>query len=78
MKQFQERHNIADMVIVADAGMFSTKNLTELNEAQLKFIVGSRVTKAPGDLESHFRWHGDAFADGQTIDTVTARGKKPL
>ncbi|WP_344912590.1 IS1634 family transposase, partial [Yimella lutea] len=73
VKQFQERHNIADMVVVADAGMLSTSNLTALDEANLRFIVGSRVTKAPKDLESHFRWHGDAFTDGQLIDTLTPR-----
>jgi hypothetical protein len=39
----------------------------------LRFIVGSRVTKAPADLASHFRWHGDAFTDGQLIDTITPR-----
>jgi Transposase DDE domain len=31
------------------------------------------MTKAPADLESHFGWHGNAFADGQIIDTVTPR-----
>ena len=39
----------------------------------MSFIVGSRVTKAPGDLESHFHWNGDVFTDGQLIDTVTPR-----
>jgi transposase len=60
-------------VVVADAGMLSASNLKELHEAGLRFIVGSRVTKAPNDLASHFRWHGDAFADGQVIDTITPR-----
>ncbi len=50
VKQFQERHNIADMVVVADAGMLSASNLTALDEAHLRFIVGSRVAKAPKDL----------------------------
>ncbi|WP_405064692.1 hypothetical protein OG474_41605 [Kribbella sp. NBC_01505] len=36
-------------------------------------MLGSRATKAPKDLESHFRWHGDAFTDGQIIDTITPR-----
>jgi hypothetical protein len=71
--QFQTRHDLADMVIVADAGMLSASNLRELDEANLRFIVGSRVTKAPIDLASHFHWHGDAFDDGQVIDTVTPR-----
>lgn len=73
VKAFQERHGIADMVIVADAGMLSASNLKALDEAGLRFIVGSRVTKAPNDLASHFRWHGDAFTDGQVIDTITPR-----
>lgn len=31
------------------------------------------MTKAPIDLASHFHWHGDAFTDGQIIDTITPR-----
>jgi hypothetical protein len=68
---FGQRHQLEGMVIVADAGMLSASNLRELDEAGLRFIVGSRVTKAPVDLASHFRWHGEAFTDGQIIDTIT-------
>lgn len=78
IKQFQQRHAIADMVVVADAGMLSATNLKELDEANLRFIVGSRVTKAPVDLESHFRWHGDAFSDGQIIDTITPKNRRVI
>ncbi|MBP2409908.1 IS1634 family transposase [Brachybacterium fresconis] len=73
IKQFQARHNLADMVVVADAGMLSMANLNALAEAELKFIVGSRPKKAPGDLANHFHWNGDAFSDGQLIDTITPR-----
>jgi hypothetical protein len=73
IRQFQERHSIEGMVVVADAGMLSAGNLKDLDEAGLRFIVGSRATKAPADLASHFRWHGDAFTDGQVIDTITPR-----
>ncbi|MGH8777266.1 MAG: IS1634 family transposase [Jiangellaceae bacterium] len=73
VKQFTERHGLADIVVVADAGMLSASNLRELDDADLRFVVGSRVTKAPIDLTSHFRWHGDAFTDGQIIDTITPR-----
>jgi hypothetical protein len=73
IRQFQDRHQLADMVVVADAGMLSAGNLGALDEAGMRFIVGSRQTKAPGDLEGHFRWHGDAFDDGQVIDTITPR-----
>jgi hypothetical protein len=76
IRQFQARHGIEAMVVVADAGMLSAANLADLDEAGLGFIVGSRVTKAPVDLESHFRWHGDAFTDGQVIDTLTPKKGK--
>lgn len=73
VEAFQARHGLAGLVIVADAGMLSASNLRDLDDAGLKFIVGSRVTKAPADLESHFRWHGDAFTEGQIIDTITPK-----
>ncbi|MGH3989544.1 MAG: IS1634 family transposase [Pseudonocardiaceae bacterium] len=78
VKQFAERHGLADMVVVADAGMLSATNLNELDEAGLRFIVGSRVTKAPIDLASHFRWHGDAFTDAQLIDTITPKNRRTI
>src|SRR5699024_8109918 len=65
------RHDLADFVVVADAGMLCQPNLQALDEAQLRFIVGSRMAKAPGDLATHFHWHGDAFTDGQIIETIT-------
>ena len=73
VEQFKARHDLAEMVVVADAGMLSAANLKALDEAKLTFIVGSRTTKAPVDLASHFRWRGDAFTDGQIIDTITPR-----
>lgn len=75
VRQFQKRHDIegVEMIIAADAGMLSASNLKDLDDAGLKFIVGSRVTKAPGDLESHFHWCGNVFIDGQVVDTVTPR-----
>ena len=77
VKAFQDRHQVIDMVIVADAGMLSAANLEALEESGLRFIVGSKVTKAPQDLASHFRWHGDWAEDRQIVDTVTTRRGKP-
>lgn len=76
VKAFQARHEITDMVVVADAGMLASGNLREFDEAGLRFIVGSRVTKAPNDLASHFHWHGELFTDGQIIDTITPRDQR--
>ncbi|WP_226358052.1 IS1634 family transposase [Pseudonocardia sp. ICBG601] len=80
IEAFRARHQLpvepGGMVVVADAGMLSAANLRDLDEAGLRFIVGSRLTKAPVDLESHFHWHGDAFVDGQIIDTLTPRDRR--
>ncbi|WP_027331313.1 IS1634 family transposase [Mycolicibacterium tusciae] len=75
LEGFQKRHDLAGvpMVVAADAGMLSWTNLKALDGSGFSFIVGSRTTKAPGDLASHFHWHGNAFTDGQIIDTVTSR-----
>ena len=78
IKAFQERHHVTDMVVAADAGMLSAKNLKELDDAGLRFIVGSRQTKAPHDLATHFRWNGEYTEDGQIIDTITPKGVKRL
>ena len=76
IEQFQQRHGLTGMVVVADAGMLSATNLRELEQAGLGFIVGSRQTKAPADLAGHFEGNGDAFTDGQVIDTITPRHGK--
>jgi len=73
VEAFQAAHGIEDLIIVADAGMLSAANLKSLHEARLRFIVGARTTRAPGDLEAHFHWEGDAFTDGQVIDTITPK-----
>lgn len=69
VKQFQARRGQADMVVVADAGMLSASNLRDLDAAGLRFIVGSRVTKAPKDLESH--------SAGTATLSPTARSSTP-
>ena len=73
VEQFRRAAKVEPLVVVADAGMLSAANLNALDEAGVGFIVGSRTTRAPGDLEAHFHWHGDAPADGQLIDTITPR-----
>lgn len=71
---FAERHRVTDVIVVADAGMLSAANLSALEQAGFGFIVGSKPTSAADDLADHFRRHGNAFADGQTIETTRTMG----
>ena len=71
---FQERHDVRDLVVVADAGMLSAANLNALEDAGFSFIVGSRITKAPYDLADHFERHGNYFTDAQVLESVRDMG----
>lgn len=75
VQQFLDAHGLdpADLVVVADAGMLSYTNLAALDEAGCSFIVGSKTTKAPYDLAEHTHFHGDAYSDGQLIETTTPK-----
>lgn len=72
---FQQRHDIADMAVVADAGMLSAANLNALEDAGLSFIVGSRTSKAPKELEDHFGRRGNAIDDGEVVELTRPMGQ---
>lgn len=74
LRGFAERHQVSDMVVVADAGMLSAKNLNAIEDAGFSFIVGSRISKAPYDLAAHFDRHGNAFRDGQFLESSRVMG----
>jgi Transposase DDE domain len=71
---FAERHDVDDVVVVADAGMLSAANLAALEEAGFAFIVGSKPSSAADDLADHFRRHGNHFTDGQTVEATRIMG----
>lgn len=71
---FKERHGVDDLVIVADAGMLSAANLLALEEAGQRFIVGSRITKAPYDLAERFEQKGTYFEDGEIAESRRVMG----
>lgn len=74
LEAFRDRHQAADLVIVADAGMLSARNLNAIEDAGMSFIVGSRISKAPYDLAAHFERHGNAFDDGQVLESARVMG----
>jgi len=74
LQAFQDRHGVADLVVVADAGMLSAANLNAVEDAGFTFIVGSRISKAPYDLAAHFTRHGDYFTDGQILESERVMG----
>ncbi len=74
LRAFQDRHQVDDVVVVADAGMLSASNLNQLEDAGFSFIVGSRISKAPYDLAEHFDRHGGVLYDGETLESKRVMG----
>ncbi|MGP4996005.1 IS1634 family transposase [Glutamicibacter ardleyensis] len=74
LQAFQERHGITDLVVVADAGMLSANDLNAIEDAGFTFIVGSRLTKAPYDLQEHFDTKGNRFTNGQVLESTRMMG----
>lgn len=74
LQAFQERQGITDMVIVADAGMLSAGNLNAIEDAGYRFIVGSRLAKAPYDLQEHLDTKGNRFINGQILESARIMG----
>jgi hypothetical protein len=75
LTEFREQHpDASEVIVVVDAGMLSAANLLAAEEAGFGFNVASKTSKAPYDLADHLDKHGNAFDDGQTIET---RGHPP-
>ena len=74
LRAFQDRHQVDDVVVVADAGMLSASNLNQIEDAGFSFIVGSRISKAPYDLAEHFDAHGGVLHDGETMESKRIMG----
>jgi hypothetical protein len=66
LQGFQELHGLADITVVADAGMISDANVKALEEAGLSFILGARIPKVPYVVQAWREAHPDSeFTDGQ-------------
>jgi hypothetical protein len=66
LRAFQELHGLADITVVADAGMISEANVKALEDAGLSFILGARIPKVPYVVQAWREAHPDTdFTDGQ-------------
>jgi len=74
IETFRSRHQVRNLVVVADAGMLSAANLNALEDAGHRFIVGSRQSNVPYDLGNHFERHGNYTPDDSTIETSRDMG----
>jgi hypothetical protein len=75
LKKFKEENNIKEITIVADAGMLSANNLEILEEEGYKFIVGSRISKVPYEIEEYRRKEEEELRDNQIFESLQRMNK---
>jgi hypothetical protein len=80
IKDFMAIHGLADVIIVADAGMVSEENRKALEAEGLSFIIGEKIPFRPYEL---IQWHknhpGKELPDGQILKQIRTldEDKKP-
>jgi hypothetical protein len=68
MRSFMDAHRLADVTIVADAGMISAANQKAIEEAGLSFILGARIPGIPYVVAQWRREHpGQDVPDGRVF-----------
>ena len=65
IKAFQEKHNLRQVTVVADAAMLSVSNLAVLADAGYSYVVGPRLNLAPYELEECVK--ADQLQDQQIV-----------
>jgi len=68
LKKFKEENKIKEITVVADAGMLSANNLELLEEEGYKFIIGSRISKVPYEIEEYHRKANEILEDNQIFE----------
>lgn len=77
VQEFAKAHGLEGFTVVADAGMLSEHNLTELDDAGFDFIVGSRITRVPWSITEHYRdTQAEPVADQQVFVEPVLMGTK--
>jgi hypothetical protein len=79
LEGFKARHGLAGVSVAADAAMLSSANLAALEGLGYGYIVGSRVSKCPYEIEEHMKLPGGRLMDGQAFEssiTATIGGKR--
>jgi Transposase DDE domain len=77
VQAFAAAHQLPEVTVVADAGMLSEANLKDLEDAQLRFIVGARIPDLPYQVAEWQRHHpGEPIGDGQIFVQPMLMGPK--
>ena len=54
--RFKDKYDINKLIIVADSGLLSNQNITELQEKGYEFILGARIKNEKQDIKDKILW----------------------
>jgi transposase len=49
--RFKDKYNIDKLIIIADSGLLSSQNITELQEKGYEFILGARIKNEKQEIK---------------------------
>jgi hypothetical protein len=76
IRSFMDAHRLADVTVVADAGMISAANQRAIEEAGLSFILGARIPDVPYVVAEWRSNHpDDEMPDGQVFTQPWPAGR---
>ena len=65
IESFKKSHQLERLIIVADAGLMSNKNIEQLVENNYEFIIGARIKNETQELQKQI--HAHSLQDGESI-----------
>lgn len=65
IEAFKKKHQLEQLIIVADAGLMSNKNIEQLLENKYQFIIGARIKNETHELQKQIL--SQSFKDGESI-----------
>jgi hypothetical protein len=73
IRSFMTVHQLADVTIVADAGMISDANQNVIDDAKLSFILGTKIPEMPYVVKKWRKTHpGEDIPDGHAFTQPSA------
>lgn len=66
IEAFKKKHNLQQLIIVADAGLMSNKNIEQLLEKNYQFIIGARIKNETHELQKQIL--SQSIKDGECIE----------
>jgi len=67
LEKIQKKYGFGKPVVIADAGLLSTKNITTLKREGYRFIIGGRIKNESEEMQKELLEQSDGMQDGDSF-----------